>query len=183
MPHDQTPTASMPPNFVAPSDWLVRHAHLLPAGAGALDVACGRGRHVRWLAARGFSVTALDCDREALTSLADLAPAVGVCVADIEGDPWPLGEQRFDIVLVTNYLHRPLWQTLVSAVAPGGFFIYETFAVGNERYGKPSRPDFLLRPGELLEVVAGQLQVIAFAEGYVDQPKPAMTQRIIAVNS
>jgi SAM-dependent methyltransferase len=163
-----------------PSEWLVRYAHLLPANARVLDVACGAGRHVRWLAERGFVVTALDRDADALASLQTLLPQAKICVADIESAAWPLAGQQFDAVLVTNYLHRPLWATLFGAMAPGGLLIYETFAAGNEQFGKPSRPDFLLNPGELLDVVKTDMRVIAFEDRYVDRPKPAMIQRIVA---
>ena len=136
----------------APSAWLLRWAHLLPAGASVLDVACGSGRHVRWLAARGFQVTAVDRNAAAL---ADLGAIAETCVADIEAGPWPWGQRQWDAVLVTHYLWRPLLPTLLAAVAPGGWLICETFAAGNETLGKPSRPDFLLQPGELLSVCAG----------------------------
>jgi SAM-dependent methyltransferase len=167
-------------NIGEPSEWLVRYANLLPANACVLDVACGAGRHVRWLVARGCSVTALDRDADALSALESLVPQVEICVADIEGAAWPLPDQEFDAVLVTHYLHRPLWALLLGAIAPGGLLIYETFAAGNEQFGKPSRPDFLLNPGELLEVVKGAMRVIAYEDRYVDQPKPAMIQRIVA---
>jgi SAM-dependent methyltransferase len=163
-----------------PSEWLIRYAHLLPANARVLDVACGAGRHVRWLVEREFVVTALDRDADALTSLQTRLPQVKTCVADIEGAVWPLAGQQFDAVLVANYLHRPLWATLFDAIAPGGLLIYETFAAGNEQFGKPSRPDFLLNPGELLDVVKTDMRVIAYEDRYVDQPKPAMIQRIVA---
>ncbi len=164
-----------------PSEWLTQHAHLLPAGGRVLDVACGSGRHVRWLAVRGFVVTAIDRDAIALAGI-DEQPSANVrtCLADIEGAPWPLPNEAFDAVLVTHYLHRPLWPTLLAAVAPGGLLIYETFAVGNERFGKPSRPDFLLQPGELLDVVRDLFLVVAFEECQIDSPKPAMIQRIVA---
>jgi SAM-dependent methyltransferase len=164
-----------------PSEWLTQHAHLLPDGGHVLDVACGSGRHVRWLAERGFAVTAIDRDAIALAEI-DALPSATVhpWLADIENAPWPLPNQTFDAVLVTNYLYRPLWPTLLAAVAPGGLLIYETFAIGNERFGKPSRPDFLLRPGELLDVVRDLFSVIAFEDCQVDTPKPAMIQRIVA---
>jgi SAM-dependent methyltransferase len=163
-----------------PSEWLVRYAHLLPANAHVLDVACGAGRHVRWLTDRGFVVTALDRNADALAALESLAPQVTICRADIEDAAWPLADQQFDAVLVTHYLHRPLWAALIGAVAPGGLMIYETFAAGNEQFGKPSRPDFLLNPGELLDAVKGSMRVVAYEDRYVDQPKPAMIQRIVA---
>lgn len=119
-------------------------------------------------------------DRD-LSEFLDPPATVDLRQADIEGEAWPYEDEKFAGVIVTNYLHRPLMATLVACVAPGGAFIYETFAAGNEAYGRPSRPDFLLQPGELLEVVRGQLQVVAFEDIYVDSPKPAKVQRIAAV--
>jgi hypothetical protein len=127
-------------------------------------------------------VVAIDRD---VTGLADLQaePAVTILAADLEdGRPWPLGDRRFAGVVVTNYLHRPLLPAIVAAVAPGGCLIYETFAIGNERFGKPSNPDFLLRPGELLEAVRGRLTVVAYENLDVSEPRPAMVQRIAAVS-
>jgi SAM-dependent methyltransferase len=140
-----------------------------------LDVACGRGRHLRWLAARGFVLTGVDRDTQALDGLRALGRMV---VADIENGPWPFAAESFDAVVVTNYLWRPLLPTLVASVADGGALIYETFALGNEAYGKPSNPDFLLRPGELLEACRG-LHVVAYEEGLLDGP-PRRVQRIAA---
>jgi SAM-dependent methyltransferase len=159
----------------APSPWLLRWAHLLQAGSTALDLACGSGRHVRWLAAAGLSVTAVDRDAEAVAPLRDNAEAI---VADIESGPWPLGERQFDLVLVTNYLWRPLWPWVLGAVRPGGLLLYETFARGNETVGRPSRPDFLLDPGELLAVCSGW-RVLGYEDGYLDAP-PRFVQRIVA---
>lgn len=158
-----------------PSDWLQRWAHLLPAGGQVLDVACGSGRHLRWLAARGHQVTGVDRDEAALAPLQALAEVV---VADIEAGPWPLAGRRFDAVLVTNYLWRPLLPTLVDAVADGGWLVYETFADGQQTIGKPSRPDFLLQPGELL-VACRALRVVAYEDGFVDAPA-RFVQRIVA---
>jgi SAM-dependent methyltransferase len=142
-----------------------------------LDVACGSGRHVRWLAQRGFALTALDRDADALQPLRSIAE---VCVADIENNPWPLPGQRFDAVVVTNYLWRALWPSLRDALADGGVLIYETFAEGNQSVGKPSRADFLLRHGELLALCRG-LRVVAYEDGFADAP-PRFVQRIVAVN-
>jgi SAM-dependent methyltransferase len=163
-----------------PSPWVVRHLGLVPARSDVLDVAAGAGRHTRLFLDRGHPVVAVDRDT---SKLADLAgnPLVTILAADLEGGPWPLGERRFAGIVVTNYLHRPLLPVLVGALAPGGALIYETFAVGNERFGKPSNPDFLLRPGELLEAVRGRLRVVAYEDVQLDAPKPAMVQRIAAV--
>lgn len=171
----------------APSSWLTRHAGLIPGashhGHGhveALDVACGGGRHVRWLAAQGCRVTALDRDALAVAPLRDLAE-VAVLVCDIEAQPWPLAGRTFDVVVVTNYLWRPLLPTLVASVAPGGVLFCETFASGNASVGRPARPEFLLQPGELLDVVRPALKVVAFEDGYLDNP-PRFVQRVVAVH-
>ncbi|SAK40257.1 type 12 methyltransferase [Caballeronia calidae] len=165
----------------APSRWVERWAHLVAPGGAVLDVASGRGRHARWFAARGFAVLAVDRDADALASM---PPGEGIetLAADIENAPWPLSNDRtFDAVVVTNYLHRPLFGHLIDALAPGGVLIYETFAAGNGSIGKPSNPAFLLGPGELLEAVRGRLRVIAYEDGFLDDPRPAYVQRICAV--
>ncbi|MFT3666017.1 class I SAM-dependent methyltransferase [Piscinibacter sp.] len=159
-----------------PSPWVRRWAALLPAGARVLDVACGAGRHLRWFAQRGCRVTGVDRDADALEALRALGEVV---VADIENGPWPLAGRRFDAVVVTNYLWRPLLPTLVASVADGGVLVYETFAAGNETVGKPARPDFLLHPGELLRAAAG-LRVVAYEDGFVAEP-PRYVQRLCAV--
>lgn len=159
-----------------PSPWISRWVHLLPAGGTVLDVACGSGRHLRWLAARGFRLTGVDRDAAAVEPLRALGRIV---VADIEGGPWPFAGERFDAVIVTNYLWRARLADIVAAVAPGGVLLYETFAAGNETVGKPSRPDFLLRPGELLQAAPG-LRVVAYEDGFLDEP-PRFVQRLAAV--
>ncbi|SAK79330.1 type 12 methyltransferase [Caballeronia pedi] len=164
-----------------PSQWVTRWAHLVARGGAVLDVASGRGRHARWLAARGFAVLAVDRDAEALASMSSLV-GIDTLTADIEGASWPLpGDRTFDAVVVTNYLHRPLFGHLIDALAPGGVLIYETFAAGNGSIGKPSNPAFLLEPGELLDAVRGQLRVIAFEDGFIEDPRPAYVQRICAI--
>jgi SAM-dependent methyltransferase len=136
-----------------------------------LDVASGRGRHARWLAARGHRVDAVDRDAEALASLADV-PGVTAFCADIENSAWPYAKAAYQGVVVANYLHRPLFPDLIAALAPEGVLIYETFAAGNERYGRPSNPAFLLQPGELLEAVRGRLRVVAYEDVKVMLPSP-----------
>ncbi len=162
-----------------PSDWVCRFAPRIRAGGSVLDVASGSGRHARHLASAGHRVVAVDIDAAAMQRLAGW-PGVETLVADLEGGPWPFAGRRFDAVVVTRYLHRPLFEPTVGALAPGGVLIYETFAVGNERFGRPRNPEFLLRPGELLELARGRLQVVAFEDLYVAVPKPAMVQRICA---
>ena len=166
----------------APSDWVCRFAARIRAGGSVLDVACGGGRHARYLASRGFDVVAVDIDRVALDTLAG-NPRICVEHADLEGGPWPFAARRFDAVVVTRYLHRALLPRILDALAPDGVLIYETFAAGNEQYGRPRNPEFLLQPGELLELVRGRLRVIAFEDLYVESPKPAMIQRICAVHA
>jgi SAM-dependent methyltransferase len=159
-----------------PSAWVQRWAHLIPQGGSVLDVACGAGRHMRYLAARGYSVTGVDRNPEAVA----MAKASGqVICADIENGPWPFAGQTFGCVVVTHYLWRSLLPTLVASVAPGGVLIYETFAAGNESVGKPSRPDFLLQPGELLQATAA-LRTVAYEDGFETSPD-RFVQRIVAV--
>jgi SAM-dependent methyltransferase len=163
---------------MAPSAWVVRWLPLLPTGGSVLDVAAGGGRHTRLLADQGHPVTAVDRDTAALADLQGRA-GVEVVTADLEAAPWPFVDRRFDAVVVTNYLHRPLLPTLVSSVATGGVLVYETFARGHERHGRPSNPAWLLRSGELLEAVRGELRVVAYED--VEVPRPACLQRIVAV--
>lgn len=145
-----------------------------------LDVACGGGRHARWLSGRGYPVDAVDRDPAALETLAGI-PGIAPRCADIEAGPWPYPPRVFAGVIVVNYLHRPLFPHLLAALAPGGALIYETFAAGNERYGRPANPAFLLRPGELLEVVRGELRVLGYEDIFVSEPRSAMVQRICAI--
>lgn len=167
------------PGLATPSAWVTRWTHLIRPDGRVLDVACGSGRHARWLAAHGFDVLAVDRDAGALSALP--APIVTRQV-DLEQGDWPLADAgRFAAIVVTNYLHRPLWTHLMDSLEPGGVLIYETFAAGNETVGKPSNPDFLLRPGELLDVVRGRLRVVAFEDGLVEAPKTAFIQRICGV--
>ena len=162
----------------APSSWIQRWSHLLTPGCTALDIACGGGRHMQWLSSKGHAVLGLDRSAEALA----LAQAFGQTLqADIENGPWPLAGQTFGAVVVTNYLWRALWPQITACVAPGGVLLYETFAQGNETVGKPSRPDFLLRPGELLQVCAeAGLRVVAYEDGFLSAPD-RFVQRIAAV--
>jgi SAM-dependent methyltransferase len=163
-----------------PSAWVNRFAPLIPAGGAVLDLACGSGRHARLLAGLGYRVEAVDRNAGSLAALQGIAGVI-TRVADLESDPWPYGSACFEGVVVTNYLHRPRFNALIDLLKPGGVMIYETFMLGNETLGKPSNPDFLLRPNELLERSRPRLMVIAFEQGRVDSPKPAFIQRIAAV--
>ncbi len=166
--------------LLTPSDWIVRWTHLLEREANVLDVACGNGRHLAWFAERDHRVTGVDRD----ISQARLhVPCAELLCADIENSPWPLQSngvlRTFGAVVVTNYLWRPLLETLVRSVAPGGVLLYETFAHGNETFGRPTRPDFLLRPTELLQACA-EFHVVGYEHGYIDE-SPRFVQRIAAV--
>ncbi len=164
------------------SPWVRRFASLVPEGE-VLDLACGYGRHAKLFAALGHPVLAVDRDAAALASLlASLSqPGITTLQTDLEdGTPWPFAAERFAGIVVTNYLHRPLFPHIVASLAPGGALLIETFAQGNGQFGKPSNPDFLLAPGELLSVLQ-RLRVIAYEDGYVDTPRPALVQRICAI--
>jgi len=161
--------------LTAPSAWVERWAARVPQGR-VLDLACGGGRHSRLFLSRGYEVVAVDREPTAVVG-------VRAVRADLEdGSPWPLPGERFQGIVVTNYLHRPLFALIEQALAPGGILIYETFMQGNERFGKPSSPAFLLRPGELWQAFGG-LQVVAFEQGRARTPKPAMIQRLCALRS
>lgn len=174
----------------APSAWVQRWSHLVKPAGTVLDVACGQGRHTRWFHASGHAVTAVDRSSDALAAFSLPGQTCEKIVADIENGPWPLVGRHFDAIIVTNYLWRPLMATLVASLAPGGVLIYETFTQGNETVGKPSRPDFLLMPGELL-AVCENLRVVAFEDGFepgagASEPgaaaaAPRFVQRIAAV--
>jgi SAM-dependent methyltransferase len=166
-----------------PLPWVLRHAGLVPPGRPVLDLACGSGRHSLVFLAGGHPVTAVDRD---LSGIAALAARPGLTVLEIDletGAPWPFGAGSFGGVVVTNYLHRPILAGIVAAVEPGGALIYETFAAGNEAFGKPTNPDFLLQPGELLEAVRGRLEVVAYEHRIVSQPRQAKIQRLAAVRA
>ena len=160
---------------MAPSAWVQRWASLITHGT-VLDVACGSGRHSRFFLARGLKVVAVDREPQQI-------PGARFVQADLEGGkPWPFPGEQFEGVVVTKYLHRPLFPRLLESLAPGGVLLYETLMLGNERFGRPSNPEFLLRPGELREAF-GELTEMGFEEGAVTLPKPAMIQRLCAVRA
>jgi SAM-dependent methyltransferase len=165
------------------SEWITRFAPLVPAGGSVLDVAAGGGRHTRYFLGRGHRVTAVDRDTGGLADLHDDA-GTEIVEFDLEtGAPFPFRGRTFDGVVVTNYLHRPILPDIVAAVAAGGVLLYETFARGQERFGLPRNPDFLLRPGELLDTVRGALRVVAYEDLILEDPDPRAVQRIAAVRA
>ena len=180
--HSQPPAPTATPAPVSshcvqePSAWIARFAHLVCSQGSVLDLACGMGRHTRFFSARDHAPTSVDKAPEATRSVADIAETI---TADIENNSWPLTGRSFDGVVVTNYLWRPLWPLILGSVKPGGVLLYETFAQGNEAYGRPSRPEFLLAPGELLQVCAGW-NIVAYEHGRLAQPE-RVVQRIAAI--
>ncbi|MEQ9327292.1 MAG: class I SAM-dependent methyltransferase [Rhodospirillales bacterium] len=165
----------------APSAWVSRFLPLVRRSGRVLDLACGGGRHAKLAAGMGLEVTALDRNRDALAGMGGL-PGISAIEHDLEaeGARWPFDAGAFDGIIVTNYLHRPLMADILAALAPGGVLIYETFTAGNEKYGKPSRPAFLLQPGELLDACAA-LTIVAFEQGRETAPSECVRQRICAV--
>jgi SAM-dependent methyltransferase len=160
------------------SPWIKRFFPLITAGGSVLDLACGQGRHSLLLARNGYRVEALDRDADALADIVAKEPGIVTRLTDLESGPWPYHGRTFDGIVVTNYLFRPLLPMLLGTLDVNGVLIYETFMVGNERFGKPSNPAFLLRPGELLEVVKRRLTVVAFEQGQVETPRQAVVQRL-----
>jgi len=173
--NDETQAAPTPP-----SPWVCRFSALIPEGGRVLDLACGRGRHSRYLAEKGFRVTAVDQDEAVLAALAGVPGITPLC-ADLEDKAWPLGVEQFSGIIITNYLWRPLVPMVLASLEVGGVLIQETFMVGNEYFGRPRSPAYLLRPGELLEVARQRLTVVAFEQGEVAQPRQSVIQRLCAV--
>ncbi|CAN5844368.1 class I SAM-dependent methyltransferase [soil metagenome] len=164
-----------------PSAWIVRFARLVPKGGTVLDLACGAGRHTRLFAGRGHRVVAVDRDLRGILDLKD-DPNVEQHELDLEaGAPFPFAGRTFDAVVVANYLYRPILPDLVGALDKGGVLLYETFAQGNQKFGTPTNPDFLLNGGELLDLARPRLQVVAYEDLEVAEPKPSAVQRIAAV--
>ena len=170
-------------NVTEASAWVERFADNITVGGSVLDLACGGGRHGRLFLAKGHPVTFLDKN---ITTIADLAkhPSAEIIEADLEGEAgWPLKGRHFDGIVITNYLWRPILTQIFSTLAPGGTLIYETFAEGNEAFGRPRNPDFLLRSGELLEAVRGHLDVLAYGQCQQAKPQPRVIQHIAARRS
>lgn len=163
-----------------PSPWVVRFSALVSPCARVLDVACGQGRHAKLFAEQGCTVDAVDLDAACETAF-DGAAHIRFRRADLENAAWPYRGRQYDAIVVTHYLHRPLFPILADSLAAGGLLIYETFAVGNERYGKPTSPAFLLKPRELLDVFGVSLHVLAYEEGMLSLPRTARVQRLAAV--
>ncbi len=162
-----------------PSAWVVRHAKNIPSGGTVLDLACGSGRHARLLCGLGHSVLATDIDLGRVKDLEGQSE-IELWQTDLEQDSWPFEEKQFTGIVVTNYLHRHHLGKLADCLTDSGILIYETFAAGNEKYGKPSNPNYLLQPGELLQVFGARLDVVAFEQGLVHEPGPKVVQRLCA---
>lgn len=163
-----------------PSRWVTRFASLVAASGTVLDYACGGGRHAHFLAGTGRKVVAVDRDAGALAGL-DRMDRIRALELDLEGEVWPLAGLRVDAIVVTNYLHRPRFAQLLDLLEDGGVLIYETFMRGNERFGRPRSPEFLLEPGELLERLGNAFSIVAFEQGEIGDPPTAVVQRVCAV--
>ncbi len=174
--------------ITSPSPWIVRYSSTIPVGGHVLDLACGGGRHSGYLLDQGYCVTAIDKDTSAISERLGGRKNLTIITADLETGDNPFADndalngQKFDAVVAVNYLYRPLMTALIDALKPGGVLLYETFARGNEAYARPRNPDHLLRSGELLDVAAGQLQVVAYEHGMIEADDlPGVKQRLIGV--
>ena len=164
-----------------PLNWVARFALLVKSGGTVLDLACGNGRHTHYLAGLGYQVTAVDRNLLGIKKSKN-AGKIELIETDLEdGNPWPLGSRKFNGIIVTNYLYRPIFPTIINALEEDGVLIYETFSLGNEKYGRPSNPNFLLKPGELLSACSDRLRVVAYEEGIPETSPPAVKQRLCAV--
>jgi len=163
-----------------PSMWVVTNSRYLVPNAKVLDLACGSGRHTKFLIEKGFDVTSVDIDQNALNEVAKISKS-HVLSVDLENGEWPFAERSFDGIVVTNYLHRPHLELMTNTLTDRGLIIYETFMIGNELYGKPSNPEFLLRPNELNDVYANSMLILRSEQGHIRSPKEATVQRICAV--
>jgi SAM-dependent methyltransferase len=166
-------------NVANPSAWVTRFAPLIRSGGTVLDVACGAGRNARWLARQGWWVEAVDRDEMTISTLQGVQN-ISARQADLEGASWPYPGRKFDAIVVCRYLYRPLLPLLAESLAENGILIYETFMLGQEQFGRPRNPDFLLQPDELLTIYSKRLKVISFEQGIISEPEPAALQRICA---
>jgi len=164
------------------SAWILKFAARLAPGARVLDLACGNGRHSKALASLGCQVDAVDCDPTCGTLLAGV-PGVSFACLDLESAHWPIEAGIYDAVVVCRYLYRPRLAALAAALRPQGLLLYETFAMGQERFGRPTNPDYLLQPFELARTFAPLLHVLAFEDGVLPGPPPARVQRLCAVRT
>ncbi len=165
---------------MVPSKWVIRWASLIQQGGRVLDLACGNGRHSIFLASLGFDVVAIDRDEQKLTNFSQFKKITPIC-SDLEKRPWPLSDDKFNGIIITNYLHRPLLPHIVRALDKPGVLIYETFGEGNEAFGKPTNKDFLLLRNELFNTLSETLHIVSFEQGYVVNPKKAIVQRVCAI--
>ncbi len=171
---------SLPDKAPSCSAWVEKHLHLLGRDQPVLDLAAGSGRHTRLLLEQGYeNITAADIDTTALSDLAE-RPGVSVVNHDLEKAPWPFAPASFAGIIVTNYLWRPRFSSIIATLSPGGVLIYETFMQGQERLGRPRNPDFLLQPGELRQRLEPFCDILAFREGPDPGPPPAMRQSVVA---
>ncbi len=166
-------------NEARPSLWVTKHSTLLKPRSRVLDLACGSGRHTCFFAAQGHVVTAVDKNIGSLSAVESYSDVEAIQF-DLESGRWPFVGRKFECVVITNYLHRPLFADIINALSSDGLLIYETFMVGNERFGRPSSPDFLLEVNELLTVFSEKLKILAYQSGKVKLPKVAIVQRICA---
>lgn len=164
---------------IAPSPWIERFADLVQRSGRVLDLAAGHGRHTTFFLERGLQVVATDIDTSALRALA--TGGLSIIEADLEDGPWPFGDEKFDAIVVSNYLHRPHFPLLTAALADKGILLFDTFGKGNETVGRPRNPDFLLAPGELLDAFGQKLRIVAYEHGKEDRPRPAVRQRLCAI--
>jgi SAM-dependent methyltransferase len=164
---------------IPPSPWIMRFMHLMRPGGGVLDVAAGHGRHTHALLEHGYTVTAADVDMSAFTD----QPNLNRVEVDLEAEAWPFSASSFDGIVMTNYLHRPHFPHLIEALAPGGVLLIETFGEGNEKLGRPRNPEFLLKPGDLLDAFGRHLHVVAYEHCAEHEPRPAVRQRICVVKA
>jgi SAM-dependent methyltransferase len=169
-------------SLAEPSPWVVKHLPLIKKGGRVLDLACGNGRHAIWIAQQGYQVDAIDRDVQAVSGMLDM-DNINVQILDIEAGEWPGPGQKYDGIVVSRYLYRPLLTSLPEILNSGGVLIYETFMVGNERYGKPGNPNFLLSSNELLSVYSPLLSIISFEQVEESNPKPAVIQRICGLKN